>query len=122
VAVQITRRELREFSKWSDYQIRQHLPTLIDLEYLLPVTGRNGQQFQYRLLWEGQGKAGERFMLGLKDVETLRREAAALGIQDVEAQADLPKTANLAGFSDHLAGKTGDLAATLRTPKQESKP
>lgn len=83
--VLVTRRELREFTRWSDHQIRQHLPTLLDLEYLMPVAGRNGRQYRYRLLWEGQGKAGERFMLGLKDVETLRREAAALGIQDVEA-------------------------------------
>ena len=83
--VLVTRRELREFTRWSDHQIRQHLPTLLDLEYLLPVAGRNGQQYRYRLLWEGQGKAGARFMLGLKDAETLRREAAALGIQDAEA-------------------------------------
>jgi len=121
VEVCITRREIREFSKWSDYQIRQHLPTLADLEYLLPVSGKNGSQFQYRLLWEGQGKAGERFMLGLKDVETLRREAAALGIQDVEAQDLVAEKTHLAGFSDHLAGKPGDLAATLRTPKPEAK-
>lgn len=117
----VTRREIREFSKWSDYQIRQHLPTLADLEYVLPVTGRNGQQFQYRLMWEGQGKAGERFILGLKDVETLRREAAALAIQDVEAQDLVAEKTHLAGFSDHLAGKPGDLAATLRTPKPEAK-
>ena len=127
--VSVTRRAIREFSKWSDYQIRQHLPTLIELEYLLPVAGRNGQQYQYRLLWEGQGQAGERFMPGLKDVETLRREAAALGIQDVEAQDPsaplrvnlVTEKTHLAGFSDHLAGKTGDLAATLRTKKPESK-
>ena len=119
--VLITRRELREFSKWSDYQIRQHLPTLVDMEYLLPVAGRNGQQFQYRLLWEGQGKAGERFMLGLKDVGTLRREAAALGIQDVEAQDLVTKNTHLAGFSDHLAGETGNLVETLRSGKQEVK-
>ena len=123
----ITRRDIREYSKWSDYQIRQHLPTLTDLEYVLPVSGRNGQQFQYRLLWEGQGKAGERFLLGLKNVETLRREAATLGIQDVEAQETAENGANLAGkkthlagFSDHLAGKAGNLAATLRKPKPEA--
>jgi len=121
VEVCITRREIREFSKWSDYQIRQNLPTLADLEYVLPVSGRNGQQFQYRLLWEGQGKAGERFMLGLKDVDALRREAAVLGIQDVEAQEHAGRGVNLAGFSDHLADKTGDLVDTLRSEKPELK-
>jgi hypothetical protein len=61
-------------------------------------------------------------MMGLKDVDTLRREAAALGIQDVEAQDLVAEKTHLAGFSDHLAEKPGDLAATLRTPKPEGKP
>jgi hypothetical protein len=51
------------------------------MEYLVPVAGRNGQQFQYRLMWEGQGKEGERFVLGLKSVEQLRKEANLLGLE-----------------------------------------
>jgi hypothetical protein len=31
--------------------------------------------FRYRLAWEGQGKDGKRFVLGLKDVTELRPEA-----------------------------------------------
>ena len=83
-AVLFTRRQLREFTRWSDYQIHHYLTQLVTMEYLVPVTGRNGQQYQYRLVWDGQGKAGERFVLGLKTVEQLRNEA------------------NLLGFSDHL--------------------
>ncbi len=79
-----TRRELREFTRWSDYQIHHYLNQLVALEYLVPVCGRNGSQYQYRLVWDGQGKEGERFVLGLKTVEQLRKEA------------------NLLGFSDHL--------------------
>jgi DNA primase catalytic core len=79
-----TRRELREFTRWSDYQIHHYLNQLVALEYLVPVCGRNGQQYQYRLVWDGQGKEGERFVLGLKTVEQLRKDA------------------NLLGFSDHL--------------------
>jgi PAS domain-containing protein len=79
-----TRRELREFTRWSDYQIHHYLNQLVALEYLVPVCGRNGLQYQYRLVWDGQGKEGERFVLGLKTVEELRKEA------------------NLLGFSDHL--------------------
>ena len=76
-----TRRELREFSRWSDYQIHHYLNQLVALEYLVPVAGRNGQQYQYRLMWEGQGKEGERFVLGLKPVEQLRKEANLLGLE-----------------------------------------
>ena len=49
------------------------------LEYLVPVAGRNGQQYQYRLVWDGQGKDGERFVLGLKTEAELRKEANLLG-------------------------------------------
>jgi len=34
--------------------------------------GRNGMPFRYRLAYEGQGKDGRRFMLGLKDADTLK--------------------------------------------------
>jgi len=74
-----TRRELREFARWSDYQIHHYLTQLVGLEYLVPVSGRNGQQFQYRLVWDGQGKDGERFVLGLKTEAELRKEANLLG-------------------------------------------
>ena len=79
--VWFTRRELREFTRWSDYQIHHYLNQLVALEYLVPMAGRNGQQFQYRLMWEGQGKEGERFVLGLKSVEQLRKEANLLGLE-----------------------------------------
>lgn len=74
-----TRRELREFTRWSDYQIHHYLTQLVGLEYLVPVSGRNGQQYQYRLVWDGQGKDGERFVLGLKTEAELRKEAGLLG-------------------------------------------
>ena len=79
--VLFTRRELREFTRWSDYQIHHYLNQLVALEYLVPVAGRNGRQYQYRLMWEGQGKEGERFVLGLKSVEQLRKEANLLGLE-----------------------------------------
>jgi hypothetical protein len=44
---------------------------LIDLEYVIQDSGRNGSVCRYRLAYEGQGKNGERFMLGLTDPEDL---------------------------------------------------
>ena len=44
----------------------------MDFEYIVIETGRNGMPFRYRLAWEGQGKDGQRFMLGLKDPAKLR--------------------------------------------------
>jgi hypothetical protein len=79
-AEQITfsRRELREAFKWSEYQLRTYLDELEKLEYVWPLSGRQGQPFQYRLLYRGEGEEGGRFLMGLKTVERLRQEARQL--------------------------------------------
>ena len=70
-----SRRDIREFSGWSNTRLHVHLKELVDFEYIVIETGRNGMPFRYRLAWEGQGKDGKRFVLGLKDVKELRPEA-----------------------------------------------
>jgi len=69
--IPFSRRELREFSGWTNTRLHIHLKELVDFEYIVIETGRNGTPFRYRLAWEGQGKDGKRFMLGLKDVDDL---------------------------------------------------
>lgn len=49
-----TRREIREYTGWSDYQLRRELARLVELEYLIPLTGRKGKRFLYTLAWEGE--------------------------------------------------------------------
>ena len=79
-AATFTRRAVREFTGWSDYQIKIHIKQLEDLEYLVPISGRRGQSFSYRLAWEGEGLDGERFLPGLIPVEELRRKAQVVGL------------------------------------------
>jgi DNA primase len=66
-----TRRQIREFSGWSNVRVHRHLQELIELEFVLVEHGRNGVQHRYRLAYDGQGRDGRRFMLGLKPVEEL---------------------------------------------------
>jgi hypothetical protein len=47
--VKFFRREVREFTRWSDYQVRIHLKQLEELEYVQAVTGSFGKQYVYRL-------------------------------------------------------------------------
>ena len=75
--VGFTRREVREYSGWSDYQIKAHIKQLEELEYLAPSSGRRGQLFAYRLAWDG---LGERFLPGLVSVEEVRERAQAIGL------------------------------------------
>ena len=70
-AVSFTRREIREATGWAHTRVHRYLRELIELEYVLIDTGRNGTLCRYRLAYEGQGKKGERFMLGLVDPEAL---------------------------------------------------
>lgn len=67
-----SRRDIREATGWSNTRLHVHLKELVDFEYIVIEAGKNGMPFRYRLAWEGQGKDGKRFVLGLTDPEKLR--------------------------------------------------
>jgi DNA primase catalytic core len=67
-----SRRQLREYSGWGDFQLRMHLERLVQLEYVLVHRGGRGQSFVYELVYDGAGKDGRPFLPGLIDVERLR--------------------------------------------------
>jgi len=71
-AVAFTRRQIREFTGWSNYRVHTHLRELVDLEYVTIESGRNGMPFRYRLPYDGEGKNGERFLLGLRNANDLK--------------------------------------------------
>ncbi|EKR62080.1 putative DNA primase [Leptospira weilii str. 2006001853] len=63
--VRFTRRDARERLGMSDTRLRVHLRRLEELEYLIVRSGRQGQIAEYELLYDGEGKEGEEFALGL---------------------------------------------------------
>ena len=63
--------EIRQYTGWSNYRVHTHLRELIELEYVSVETDRATNGHRYRLLYEGQGKDGEKFMLGLTDPDNL---------------------------------------------------
>jgi len=70
-----TRRQIREFTGWSNARVHRYLQELIELEFVLMEHGRNGVLHRYRLAYDGQGQDGGKFLLGLKSVEELREPA-----------------------------------------------
>ncbi len=68
-----SRRDVREHAGWSDFQVKAHMHKLEDLEYVLVHRGGRGQSFVYELLYDGQGRDGQPFLMGLADVEVLQR-------------------------------------------------
>ena len=74
-----SRSDLREHTGWSYPQVRRHLDRLVEMEYALVHRGGRGQSFVYELLWDGKGSDGETFLIGLVDVEALRKGVKAEG-------------------------------------------
>ena len=65
-----SRRDVRAYSGWSDFQIKVHMQKLTELEYLLPHRGGRGSCFEYELLFDG-GDGDEPRLYGLLDVQSL---------------------------------------------------
>lgn len=60
-----SRKDVREVTGWGNTQLKIHLRRLEDMEYLLVHRGGRGQSFVYELLYDGNGKSGEAFLMGL---------------------------------------------------------
>jgi hypothetical protein len=69
-----TRRDIREWTRWSDFQIKCHIRQLEDLEYIYSVTGKKGKEYVYELLYPGGGEDGRPFMMGLTTIEQLKEK------------------------------------------------
>lgn len=74
-AFRFTRREVRQFSGLSHSQLSVHLQRLTELEYVLAHRGRNGQRYVYELLYSGEGREGQPFLMGLIDPSKLKEPA-----------------------------------------------
>ncbi|MBA3687174.1 MAG: hypothetical protein H0W72_18290 [Planctomycetes bacterium] len=75
--VRFTRREIREAIGWSPDQVDIHLARLERLEYVCAHHGGQGARYVYELIYDGQGQAGEAFVMGLAEVATIAAQAAA---------------------------------------------
>jgi len=73
------RRDVRDATGWSDFQVRTHMEKLVALEYVLVHGGGRGQLFSYELLYDGRGQGGEPFLMGLIEVEKLKVEGPQAG-------------------------------------------
>lgn len=63
--VRFNRRDVREWTNWSDWQIRIHLKELEDLEMILPVMGGGrGREYRYEIAYDGVQAPDVSFGLG----------------------------------------------------------
>ncbi len=75
-----SRRDVREQTGVGNTQLRLHLDRLVEMEYLLVHRGRRGQSFVYELIYDGEGKAGQRFVLGFLFARYLTQQAIQIAL------------------------------------------
>jgi len=105
--VQFNRREIREAIRWSDTRLRTHLDELTRLEYIHALSGRFGQAYRYRLLVQPEELAQPgKFLLGLKSVEELKKNANLAGLKGDLAPTSRKPSARLKAGSNSSQAKT----------------
>ncbi|UCG69043.1 MAG: toprim domain-containing protein, partial [Thermoplasmata archaeon] len=67
------RRGIREYTRWSDWQVKHYIKELEEMEYLYSKMGSKGKEYIYELTYNGQGQDGKRFFLGLTEVREIKR-------------------------------------------------
>lgn len=78
-SIRFTKKDVRDFTGWGNTQVSVHLKRLRELEYLLRVGGGRSQQYQYELLYSGQGTDGQPFLMELIEVEQITSQAEHSG-------------------------------------------
>ncbi len=71
--VYFTRRQIREYTGWTDWQIKAHIKQLEELEYLHVRVGARGKEYAYALNYRGQGIDGGKCYLNLTPVDQIKR-------------------------------------------------
>lgn len=68
-----TRRMIREYTGWTDWQVKSHIKQLEELEYLVARIGAKGKEYSYVLNYNGQGEGAGKCYLNLTSVTEIRR-------------------------------------------------
>jgi len=68
-----TRRTIREYANWTDWQVRTHMQQLIELEYINARLGSWGKEYSYALHYQGQAEESEMCYLNLTSVEEIEK-------------------------------------------------
>jgi DNA primase len=71
--IYFTRRQIREHTGWTDWQIRSHIKQLEELEYLYARMGSKGKEYAYALNYRGQGEQGGKCYLNLTPVAEIKK-------------------------------------------------
>ena len=76
-SLHFTRKQVRDWTGWSDFQVQMHMNKLVALEYLTAHRGARGSQFVYELLFDGDASQSGLHLIGLSDLEKSHAQSHA---------------------------------------------
>jgi len=88
-----SRKTVRDYSGFTDFQVKKHLKRLEDLEYVLIHKGKRGQSYEYELLYQNEGENQTHFMLGLINPTILTYDAKKEREKDSKEPLKSPQVA-----------------------------
>jgi len=103
-----SRRDVREYVGWTDFQIKKHMSRLQEMEYVLIHRGGRGQSFVYELLYNGEGDNGNSFLLGLSSMDNLTYDDEKKPLNENNEPPSRPQ-----GAANKPQGSSARKAATL---------
>jgi DNA primase len=109
-----SRRDVRQYTAWSDAQIKRHLHKLDELEYLIVHRGERGQSFVYELYFERPADPRQLFLPGLAGIEKLRDCEYDKDRDGANDGKDGPGTAQVRGLSGAGTGAPEPITTGLR--------
>jgi DNA primase len=82
-----TRRDIRKYMYWTDFQVKTHIHQLVDLEYIYFISGRKGKEYIYELKYDGEMNSAKKYLPGLITVEELLKKLKESGCDpDLEGE------------------------------------
>ncbi|MFC3120024.1 toprim domain-containing protein [Agaribacter flavus] len=100
-AYRFTRKDIRQYTGWSDNQLKVHCVRLVEMEYLLAHSGGRGAIIHYELLYDGQPEEEGKHLMGLID------DAVLSSSQHYDAQTLGQSSSKLAAGCPQVGAKLG---------------
>ncbi len=88
-----SRKDVRHYSGWTDFQVKKHMHRLEEMEYVLVHSGSRGKSIVYELLYNNEGQQGNSFIMGLIDVEKLKYDSQKEPLKQEKKPSSSPQKA-----------------------------
>jgi len=109
-----SRRDVRQYTGWSDAQVKRHLHKLEELEYLIIHRGERGQSFVYELFFERPTDPRQLFLPGLSEMGKLYGCEYDANQDAQKAGLDVPGMPQVRGVRGGGTGAPESITAGLR--------